>query len=53
MDRFALSTSFNLQVFERQVSKVDDVKALRRLAVRLHATILHQQKLYEALIHDK
>ena len=50
LDRYQLAGEFNLAVFERQVSKVDDVKALRRLAVRLHATILHQQKLYEALM---
>ena len=48
-----LASEFSLAVFERQVSHIDDVKALRRLAVRLQATILHQQKLYEALIHDK
>jgi len=50
LDRYQLAGEFNLAVFERQVSKVDDVKALRRLAVRLHATVLHQQKLYEALL---
>jgi hypothetical protein len=50
VDRYMLAEHFNLHVFERQVSNIDDVKELRRLAVRLHATILHQQKLYEALM---
>ena len=49
-DRFEMATEFNLHVFERQIGNIDDVKELRRLAVRLHATILHQQKLYEALM---
>ncbi len=49
-DRFEMATEFNLQVFERQVSHIEDPKELRRLAVRLHSTIVHQQKLYEALI---
>ena len=53
LDRYQLAGEFNLAVFERQVANVDDVKALRRLAVRLHATVLHQQKLYEALINGK
>ena len=53
LDRYQMAEEFNLAVFERQVANVDDVKALRRLAVRLHATVLHQQKLYEALIRDK
>ena len=49
-DRFEMATEFNLHVFERQIGNIDDVKELRRLAVRLRATILHQQKLYEALM---
>ncbi len=53
LDRYKLANQFQLHEFERQVSNIEDVKELRRLAVRLHATIVHQQKLYEALIHDK
>jgi len=53
LDRYKLASQFQLHVFERQIASIDDVKQLRRLAVRLHSTILHQQKLYEALIHDK
>ena len=53
LDRYSLASEFNLAVFERQVGNVDDVKALRRLAIRLHATVIHQQKLYEALITDQ
>ena len=53
LDRYQLAGEFNLAVFERQVANVDDVKTLRRLAVRLHATVQHQQKLYEALINGK
>ena len=49
-DRFEMATEFNLHVFERHVGNIDDPKELRRLAVRLHSTILHQQKLYEALM---
>ena len=49
-DRFEMASEFNLHVFERQVGNIEDVKELRRLAVRLHATILHQQKLYEMLM---
>ena len=48
-----LAAEFNLALFERQVAHIDDVKALRRLAVRLHATVSHQQKLYEALIYKQ
>ena len=50
VDRYQMAEEFNLAVFERQISNIDDPKELRRLAVRLHATILHQQKLYEALM---
>ena len=50
MDRYQMAEDFQLHVFERQISTVTDVKELRRLAVRLHSTILHQQKLYEALM---
>ena len=46
-----MAENFNLHVFERQVGNIDDPKELRRLAVRLHATIMHQQKLYEALLN--
>ena len=46
-----LAAEFGLAVFERQIANVGDVKELRRIAVRLHATCLHQQKLYEALIY--
>ena len=53
VDRYKLANQFQLHVFERQVANVTDVKELRRLAVRLHATILHQQELYEALIDGK
>ncbi len=49
-DRYELAGEFALAVFERQVGHIDDPKELRRLAVRLHATVLHQQKLYEALM---
>jgi|GEM_PF-4498953 len=52
-DRYRLASQFQLHVFERQVSNIEDVKELRRLAVRLHSTVLHQQKLYEALINGK
>ena len=52
VDRYRLATNFQLHVFERQVSNIDDVKELRRLAVRLYSTVLHQQKLYEALIKE-
>ena len=52
LDRYRLATNFQLHVFERQVSNIDDIKELRRLSVRLHSTILHQQKLYEALIKE-
>lgn len=52
VDRYRLATNFQLHVFERQVGNISDVKELRRLAVRLHATVLHQQKLYEALINN-
>jgi hypothetical protein len=48
-----LAAEFGLALFERQVAHIDDVKALRRLAVRLHATVSHQQKLYEALIYKQ
>ena len=50
LDRYKLANQFQLHVFERQVANVTDIKELRRLAVRLHATILHQQKLYEMLM---
>ena len=50
VDRYQMAEEFNLAVFERQISNIDDPKELRRLAVRLHATIMHQQKLYEALM---
>ena len=53
LDRYRLATQFDLHVFERQISNVTDVRELRRLAVRLHSTIRHQQKLYEALINGK
>ena len=53
LDRYQLASEFGLAVFERQLANIDDVKALRRLAVRLHATCLHQQKLYESLINGK
>ena len=52
VDRYMLAEHFNLHVFERKVGNIDDPRELRRLAVRLHATILHQQKLYEALMED-
>ncbi len=52
-DRYRLASEFNLAVFERQVANIDDVKALRRLAVKLQATITHQRKLYEALINER
>ena len=48
-----LAAEFGLAVFERQIANVGDVKELRRIAVRLHATCLHQQKLYEALIYKQ
>ena len=48
-----LASEFNLAVFERQISTIEDVKALRRLAIRLHSTIIHQRKLYEFLIVDR
>ena len=51
VDRYQMAEEFNLAAFERQVGNIDDPKELRRLAVRLHSTILHQQKLYEALMH--
>ena len=51
-DRYQMASEFNLQVFERQVGNIDDPKELRRLAVRLHSTILHQQKLYEMLMQE-
>ena len=53
LDRYQLATEFNLALFERRVANVDDVKALRRLAIRLHATVSHQQKLYQDLIYSK
>ncbi len=52
-DRYRLASEFNLAVFERLVSKIEDAKELRRLAIRLHATILHQQKVYEFMVNDK
>jgi hypothetical protein len=52
-DRYRLASEFNLAVFERMVAKIEDAKELRRLAVRLHATILHQQKAYEFLINGR
>ena len=51
LDRYQMAEEFQLNVFERQIANVNDVKELRRLAVRLHSTIMHQQKLYEALIN--
>ena len=50
LDRYQMAEEFQLNVFERQIANVNDVKELRRLAVRLQATIMHQQKLYEALM---
>ena len=52
-DRYRLASEFNLAVFERLVAKIEDAKELRRLAVRMHATILHQQKVYESLINGR
>jgi len=49
-DRYRLASEFSLAVFERQIAKIDDVKELRRMVVRLQSTIIHQQKLYEALL---
>ena len=50
VDRYQMAEHFKLHVFERQVGNIDDVQQLRRLAVRLQATVMHQQKLYEALM---
>ena len=52
-DRYRLASEFNLAVFERMVAKIEDAKELRRLAIRLHATVLHQQKAYEFLINGR
>ena len=51
-DRYRLAAEFSLAVFERQVAKIDDVKELRRMIVRLQSTVIHQQKLYEALLNN-
>ena len=51
-DRYRLASEFNLAVFERMVAKIEDPKELRRLAVRLHATILHQQTIYEFICNE-
>lgn len=52
-DRYRLASEFNLAVFERLVGKIEDTKELRRLAVRLHSTLIHRQKVYESMINGK
>lgn len=48
-----LASEFSLTVFERQVASIKDVKALRRMVVRLQSTIIHQQMLYEELLFSR
>ena len=51
LDRYQMATEFQLHVFEREVANITDIKELRRVAIRLKATTIHQEKLYEALMH--
>lgn len=50
LDRYQMATQFQLEAFERKVSAIEDVRELRRLAVKMFSTNLHQQKVYEALM---
>ena len=52
-DRYELSREFNLQAFEMEIMRCNDLYKLQELCVRLYATTQSQRVVYERLLRDR
>ena len=52
MDRYGLAREFELQKFEMQIMKCEDLYALQTLCVKLFAQTKAQQSVYESMLRD-
>ena len=52
MDRYQLSKSFNLELFERTILQCTDVAELQNMCIKLHSTVHSQRCVYEAMLRD-
>lgn len=51
-DRYGLAREFELQKFEMQIMKCEDLYALQTLCIKLFSQTKAQQTLYEGLLRD-
>ena len=52
-DRYELAREFQLQSFEMQVMKTEDLYSLQVMCIKLYAQTLSQRRVYEQLLHEK
>ena len=52
-DRYQLAREFQLQAFEHQIMKTEDLYALQVMCIKLYSQTLAQRRVYEELLKEK
>ena len=52
MDRYELSREFEIQRFEMEIMKCQDIYKVQELCVKLFAQTISQRVVYESLLRD-
>lgn len=52
-DRFQLSREFEIQRFEMEIMKCQDIYKVQELCVKLFAQTISQRVVYESLLRDR